>query len=57
MLGRTFSDYKKYVENHPDDNIFQYDSVEGKIDDKKQFLLLLILSLDFNLVILYLNKI
>ena len=35
MLGRTFSDYKKYVEEHSDDNIFQYDSVEGKIDDKK----------------------
>ena len=38
MLGRTFSDYKKYVESHPDDNIFQYDSVEGKIDDKKAIL-------------------
>ena len=31
-------DYKKYVESHPDDNIFQYDSVEGKIDDKKAIL-------------------
>ena len=38
MLGRTFSDYKKYVEEHSDDNIFQYDSVEGKIDDKKAIL-------------------
>lgn len=38
MLERTFSDYKKYVEEHLDDNIWQYDSVEGKIDDKKAIL-------------------
>lgn len=38
MLGRTFSDYKKYVEEHPDDHVWQYDSVEGKIDDKKAIL-------------------
>lgn len=38
MLSRTFSDYKEYVEGHPDDNIFQYDSVEGKIGDKKAIL-------------------
>ena len=34
----VLTDYKKYVESHPDDNIFQYDSVEGKIDDKKAIL-------------------
>lgn len=38
MFGRTFSDYKKYVEEHQDENIWQYDSVEGKIDDKKAIL-------------------
>ena len=38
MLGRTFADYKKYIDEHPNDNIFQYDSVEGKIDDKKAIL-------------------
>jgi IS30 family transposase len=38
MLGRTFSDYKKYVEEHPNDYIWQYDSVEGKVDDKKAIL-------------------
>ena len=38
MFGRTFSDYKKYVESHMDENIWQYDSVEGKITDKKAIL-------------------
>ena len=38
MLGRTFSDYKKCVEDYPNYNVWQYDSVEGKIDDKKAIL-------------------
>lgn len=38
MLSRTFQDYLKYVEEHPNDNIFQYDSVEGKKEDKKAIL-------------------
>ena len=38
MLGRTFSDYRKWVEAHPDANLWQYDSVEGKATDKKAIL-------------------
>ena len=38
MLGRTYSDYRKWVESHPDANLWQYDSVEGKATDKKAIL-------------------
>ena len=38
MLGRTYSDYLDYVKDKPFINIWQYDSVEGKIDDKKSVL-------------------
>lgn len=38
MLERTFSDYKKYVDEHNKENIWQYDSVEGKTSDKKAIL-------------------
>ena len=38
MLGRTYSDYLDYVKDKPYLNIWQYDSVEGKIDDKKAIL-------------------
>ena len=38
MLGRTYSDYRKWVESHPEANLWQYDSVEGKATDKKAIL-------------------
>ena len=38
MLGRTYTDYLNYVKEHPNYFIWQYDSVEGKIDDKKAIL-------------------
>ena len=38
MLGRTFGDYGKYVAGNPDANVWQYDSVEGKVTDKKAIL-------------------
>lgn len=38
MLGRTYSDYRNYVESHPEANLWQYDSVEGKAADKKAIL-------------------
>ena len=38
MLGRTYSDYRMYVESHPEANLWQYDSVEGKATDKKAIL-------------------
>ena len=38
MLGRTYSDYRKWVEAHPDANLWQYDSVEGKATDRKAIL-------------------
>lgn len=38
MLGRTYSDYLKWVDAHPGASIWQYDSVEGKKTDKKAIL-------------------
>ena len=38
MLGRTYSDYRKWVESHPNANLWQYDSVEGKATDRKAIL-------------------
>ena len=38
MLGRTFTDYCNYVNKHQNCNIWQYDSVLGKLSDKKSIL-------------------
>jgi len=38
MLGRTYSDYLNYVNAYPDLNTWQFDSVEGKREDKKAIL-------------------
>ena len=38
MFGRTFSDYGKHMKGHPGENVWQYDSVEGKVTDKKAIL-------------------
>ncbi len=38
MLGRTYSDYLNYVKAYPDLNTWQFDSVEGKREDKKAIL-------------------
>ena len=38
MLGRTFGDYLKHVAGNPNENVWQYDSVEGKAGDKKAIL-------------------
>ena len=38
MFGRTFSDYLKHMKGHPGENVWQYDSVEGKVTDKKAIL-------------------
>ena len=38
MLGRTYSDYRRFVESHPEANLWQYDSVEGKATDRKAIL-------------------
>lgn len=38
MLGRTFKDYNEFVKENPNLHIWQYDSVEGKEEDKKAVL-------------------
>ena len=38
MLGRTFNDFKEYINKNPNINIWQFDSVIGKIGDKKTIL-------------------
>ena len=38
MFGRTFGGYRKHVERNPGENVWQYDSVEGKAGDKKAIL-------------------
>jgi IS30 family transposase len=38
LLLRTFSDYCKYLQDHPEQHVWQYDSVEGKKGDKKAIL-------------------
>lgn len=38
MLGRTYSDFLNYVKENPKSNVWEYDSVIGKIDDKKAIL-------------------
>ena len=38
MLGRTYTDYSKYLKGHPDLSAVQYDSVIGKATDKKAIL-------------------
>lgn len=38
MLGRTYADYLKYIEENPNSLIWQYDSVEGKKSDKQAIL-------------------
>ena len=47
MLGRTHSDYLNYVKAYPDLNPWQYDSVEGKIDDRKAILTITLPSTRF----------
>lgn len=42
MLGRTYSDYLDYVKDRPYLNVWQYDSVEGKVDDKKAILTIML---------------
>lgn len=36
--GRTFDDYRKYMESYPDKKVVQLDSVIGKANDKKALL-------------------
>lgn len=38
MFGRTFGDYRRHVGENPGENVWQYDSVEGKAGDKKAIL-------------------
>ncbi|MCQ2802621.1 MAG: IS30 family transposase [Bacilli bacterium] len=38
MLGRTFSDFLNYVKENPDSKVWEYDSVVGKVEDKKAIL-------------------
>ena len=38
MLGRTYTDYSKYLKSHPGLSAVQYDSVLGKKSDKKAIL-------------------
>ncbi len=38
MFGRTFGDYPKHVAGNPGGNVWQYDSVEGKVGDRKAIL-------------------
>ena len=38
MLGRTYNDYKDFVSKHPTYNVWQYDSVLGKLSDEKTIL-------------------
>ena len=38
LLGRTYSDFLNFVNEYPDYHVWQYDSVEGKIEDKKAIL-------------------
>lgn len=47
MLGRTHSDYLNCVKAYPDLSTWQYDSVEGKIDDRKAILMITLPSTRF----------
>lgn len=38
MIGRTFKDFEEFVNTNPNVNIWQYDSVIGKLSDKKTIL-------------------
>ena len=38
LLNRTYKDFLNYVDKHPDDNIVQFDSVIGKINDRQAIL-------------------
>ena len=38
MLGRTYSDFVNYVKENPQCNVWEYDSVIGKLEDKKAIL-------------------
>ena len=38
MLGRTYSDFLNYVKENPDSKVWEYDSVVGKVEDKKAIL-------------------
>lgn len=38
LIGRTYKDYVNYVEHHKREHVVQYDSVIGKISDKKAIL-------------------
>ena len=38
MLGRTYTDYSKFLKRHPNSSAVQYDSVLGKKGDKKAIL-------------------
>ena len=51
MLGRTHSDYLNYVKAYPDLSTWQYDSVEGKIDDRKAILTITLPSTRFQFAI------
>lgn len=47
MLGRTYKDFLVYVEENKNKLVWQYDSVKGKIDDKKAILTLIFLKYRF----------
>jgi len=38
LIGRTFKEYLRYSQNHKRDNIVQYDSLIGKMNDKQALL-------------------
>jgi len=55
IIGRTFSDYLKYVSKHKSLNRVQYDSVIGKIEDSKAILTITFPKYEFQFGVL-INK-
>lgn len=54
-IGRTYEDYKKYVKNHPNDNIVEIDTVIGEVGGKV-FLTLTFIKYELMLIYLLDNK-
>ena len=52
LAGRTFDDYNAFLEKHKRSNVAQYDSVIGKVSDRKAILTITLPKYDFQFGIL-----
>ena len=56
LNGRTYDDFKKYIEDHPNARIIELDSVVGKRNDKTALLTIYFRDLKFQFGFLYNKK-